>query len=443
MVGGRKGEAMVRTADAVIVGAGVIGTAVALELGRKGWRTVSVDRNPVAGYGPTSGSCAIVRVHYSTLNGTAVAWEGYHHWRNWADYLAVRDPRGMAEFRETGCLVMQTEDNEHLGRHIGHCRDLGIPHEVWDAEQILDRLPIYSLESFAPVKRPDDEGFGEPNGGRLKGGVHWRTAGYVTDPQLSAQNLQCAAEAAGSAFIFGRSVVGITRSGGRVSGVVLDDGARIEAPVVVNVAGPFSAAVNAMAGVDGDMAITTRALKQEVAHVPAPDGFDFYERGLVVSDGDIGCYVRPEKGNFILIGSEDPPCDTREFVDPENYDRNFTDQWTAQALRYAQRVPTLGIPSRMKGIVDLYDVTGDWIPVYDRSSLPGFYMAVGTSGNQYKNAPVAGRIMAELIEYGEAGNDHDVNPLQFTLPQTGHRINVGFYSRNREINRESSFSVLG
>ena len=51
--------------------------------------------------------------------------------------------------------------------------------------------------------------------------------------------------------------------------------------------------------------------------------------------------------------------------------------------------------------------------------------------------------MAALIEYGEAGNDHDVNPLEFTLPQTGHRIDVGFYSRKREINPESSFSVLG
>ena len=51
--------------------------------------------------------------------------------------------------------------------------------------------------------------------------------------------------------------------------------------------------------------------------------------------------------------------------------------------------------------------------------------------------------MAALIDYCEAGNDHDANPLQFDLPYIGRAVDVGFYSRKREINRESSFSVLG
>jgi len=38
-----------------------------------------------------------------------------------------------------------------------------------------------------------------------------------------------------------------------------------------------------------------------------------------------------------------------------------------------------------------------WIPIYDKSDLPGFYLAIGTSGNQYKNAPEVGKMMAELI----------------------------------------------
>ncbi|HCV89615.1 MAG TPA: FAD-dependent oxidoreductase, partial [Alphaproteobacteria bacterium] len=43
----------------------------------------------------------------------------------------------------------------------------------------------------------------------------------------------------------------------------------------------------------------------------------------------------------------------------------------------------------------------------------------------------------------EGGADHDAAPLSYTLPYIGHEINVGFYSRKREINEESSFSVLG
>ena len=44
-----------------------------------------------------------------------------------------------------------------------------------------------------------------------------------------------------------------------------------------------------------------------------------------------------------------------------------------------------------QGIVACYDVTEDWNPVYDKSSLPGYFMAVGTSGNQFKNAGVVGK----------------------------------------------------
>jgi sarcosine oxidase subunit beta len=199
-----------------------------------------------------------------------------------------------------------------------------------------------------------------------------------------------------------------------------------------------------MAGVTEDMLISTRALKQEVAHVASPEGFDFETNGLIVSDSDTAVYCRPELGNHILIGSEDPACDAHQWIDDDvTYNREFTDQWTTQVTRYAQRVPDLGIPQRASGVVELYDASTDWIPVYDKSSLPGFYMACGTSGNQFKNAPVVGKIMAELVQYCENGNDHDTQPLQFQLAQIQQHINIGFYSRNRPINKNSSFSVLG
>ena len=137
------------------------------------------------------------------------------------------------------------------------------------------------------------------------------------------------------------------------------------------------------------------------------------------------------------------PCDPRDWVDPDDWDRNFTEQWRVQVLRQAQRFPNLPIPSAAKGVVELYDVSDDWIPIYDTSDLPGFYMAIGSSGNQFKNAPLAGQMMAELIEACENGHDHDTDPVQFRLPHINRTIDVGFYSRRRTINPESSFSVLG
>jgi sarcosine oxidase, subunit beta len=432
-----------RQVDAVIIGAGVIGAACGFELAKKGWKTLNVDRLPAAGYGSTSNSCAIIRVYYSTVDSTALAYESYFYWKDWQGYLDATDERGAAKFHETGTLVMKTEHNGHLKRACEIMETVGIPYEHWSADQIRERLSIFDLHRFSPAKLRNDQGFGEPTGGNLEGGVLFPAGGYINDPQLSSHNLQRAAEAKGGAFVFGKKVVEILKSDNRITGVVLDDGETINTGVVINVAGPHSSKVNRMAGADGDMKITTRALKQEVVHVPSPDGFDFEETGLVVSDSDISCYSRPESGNHILIGSEDPECDTREFVDPDDWDNNFSEQWTTQAYRQAQRIPSLGIPSQMKGAVDLYDVTEDWAPIYDRSSVDGYYMAIGTSGNQFKNAPVAGKMMAALIDYCEAGNDHDANPLKFRLEKVGHELDLASFSRLREINKDSSFSVLG
>ena len=105
-------------------------------------------------------------------------------------------------------------------------------------------------------------------------------------------------------------------------------------------------------------------------------------------------------------------------------------------------MPTLGIPNSPSGIVDLWDVSDDWIPIYDRSDLPGFYLAVGTSGNQFKTAPAVGELMAELVIACEAGQDHDCNPVQFHLSRIDRTINSAFFSRNRAVNSTSSFSVL-
>ncbi len=444
-----------QTTDAIIIGTGVIGAAIAFELAKKGLSTLSIDRNKQVGHGSTAGSCAIIRMHYSTLDGTAMAYEGYHYWRDWRDYLQLPASADLARFVEVGCLVMKTPMNDYLIRHMEMSRAINCPFEEWSADSIMDRLPIYSMDSYSPPRVMADPEFGHSNGGRIDGGVVWPNAGYVTDPALSAQNLMAAAQQVGHSTTgtaspqhnkvqLGSTVTEILKAAGRVSGVRLENGDEIHAPLVINVAGPGSAAINAMADVLGDMTISTRPLRQEVVHVPAPTGFDFEQQGMIVSDSDIACYCRPEHGNNILIGSEDPACDTHQWVESdEDYDREFTDQWTTQAMRFGQRVPSLGIPQHSRGVVDLYDASTDWIPIYDKSALPGFYMACGSSGNQYKNAPIAGKMMAELISCCESGHDHDEQPLQFELPYTGYTIDVGFYSRKRPINQESSFSVLG
>jgi sarcosine oxidase subunit beta len=340
-------------------------------------------------------------------------------------------------------MIYKTEANQYLDKVIQRANELNIPYKEWDPNEIKENLPIVDTHKFGPVKTTSDPQFGKHNDNSLRGSVFFPTAGYINDPQLSAHNLQRAAENRGGKFKFNSSVVKILQDKGRVSGVELSDGSKIHSRIVVNVAGPHSMKINQMAGVEKSMNIKTKALKVEVSHVSPPVDFDYENKAFVVSDSDIGCYSRPETGNHILIGSEDPECDERIFVDPDNWDDNFTDQWNTQLFRQAQRYPELPLSSKVKGVVSLYDVSDDWIPIYDKSNLPGFYMAVGSSGNQYKNAPIAGVMMTKLIESCENGQNHDDDPVQLDLKYINRKIDIGFYSRNRIINSESSMSVLG
>ncbi len=105
--------------------------------------------------------------------------------------------------------------------------------------------------------------------------------------------------------------------------------------------------------------IKTKALRHEVMYCPSPEGYDYLNDGYHMSDGDIGCYERPEVGNMFLIGSEDPECDPQEWVDPDEFyagkggpgrDNVLTDaQWKAQCYRLGKRIPSLTVPNQPKG----------------------------------------------------------------------------------------------
>ncbi|USG63030.1 FAD-binding oxidoreductase [Sneathiella marina] len=429
--------------DAIIIGAGVIGACIAFELAKSGRKVLSIDRLPTSGYGSTAASCAIIRTYYSSIDTCALAYEGWFYWTDWASYIGVEDEKGLIKYNNTGALIVKTPHNSHMSKICDLMDRINCPYEDLTVEQMRDKLPIMDTHQFEPVKRPEDPTFGEPTGDAVSGGVFFPRGGYVSDPQLAAHNAQRAAEAHGAVFRFNTEVTAIRQENGKVTGVTLKDGSDIDASIVVNVAGPHSSKINEMANVLEDMKMTTRALRHEVAHVPSPANFDFEKDGLVLSDSDAGIYCRPELGNHILIGSEDPDCDVQEWVDPDNFDENFTEQWNAQVLRLAQRFPEMGVPQQAKGVVSLYDVTKDWVPIYDKTSLDGFYLAIGTSGNQFKNAPVAGRMMEKLISECENGRDHDKDPVHFYLENVGYDLSMATFSRNREVSQDSSFTVLG
>jgi glycine/D-amino acid oxidase-like deaminating enzyme len=426
----------------VVIGAGVIGSAVALELARSGRTVTCVDKGPAAGAGSTSASSSIIRFSYSTFDAVLTAWEAASKWTAWSEHLGGEDPEGMARFIRTGYLSFCTPGYD--GASIMELwDDIGIPYERFDARQLHERFPGLDIGCYWPPKRVDDLAFADDATSELTA-FYNAASGYIDDPMLAARNLATAARRHGAEFRFREAVVSIGRAGDRVTGLTLASGEEISTPVVVNVGGPHSAVINRMAGVIDDMRIGHRPLRQEVYTVAAPAGFGLDDGGPVVADLDIGQYFRPQAGGTLLVGGTEPACDVLEWIDDPDVFREHptVELWQTAMLRLARRLPEFGVPARPVGLAALYDASDDWVPIYDKSSLGGFFMACGTSGNQFKNAPLAGQFIRAIVDASDAGVDHDVEPVQFVGPLTGRTINLGAFSRLRPPSATSG-TVMG
>lgn len=445
--------------DAVIIGAGIFGCGIAFELARRGLRVCAVDMNAGPGQGSTSSSGAIIRFQYSTVAGTRLAWEGNHYWENFAEYLetpAAAHEGGIAHKITTGNVMLRTDESLHA-LYLENLAAAGVRFEELSAEQVVERYPFLTMARYEGPCLPDDPEFWADPNGEIPGALYLPDAGYVSDPMLAAQNLYTAAMHQGATFRFGARVEALTldatdgapgervEPGAAVTGVRLRGGESISAPIVVNVGGPWSSMVNAFAGVGDSMAIGTRPMRHEAHQASSPDELDFNRAGTIVTDLNQGMYFRPAPGNQIFVGSADPACDGHDWVsDMDALHRETTEPaWTRQMMRLAKRMPVFAVPNQRRGLAEAYDVSDDWGPIYDRSDIDGYFMAIGTSGNQFKNACVASHLMAELIMAVTDGHDHDREPLVVEGRFTGTPIDMGAFSRNRTINENSTGTVMG
>jgi sarcosine oxidase subunit beta len=430
-----------RRADVVVIGAGVIGSAIAFELARRGRSVTVVDSGPSPGSGSTGASSAIIRFHYSTRDAVLTAWEAAAVWPDLGGHLGLPAGSPVARFFRTGCLVLDYPGTNRI-YVTGLFDTIGVPYEDLTPGEIRDRYSGLDLGDYFPPRPVDDPDFVNAPQGEL-GGYFTPDAGFIDDPALAAVNFMDAASLHGAELRLRTRVSGILRQAGRVTGVELAGGGSIVSPIVVNAAGPGSRRVNEMAGVLDGMRISHRPLRQEVHVTEAPAGFGL-ESGTIVTDLDLGTYFRPHLAGTMIAGGTEPACDPLEWIDdPDDFDLMPTrGGFERNVYRVARRLPSVGIPHRPIGLAGLYDVSDDWVPLYDKTHLEGYYLACGTSGNQFKNAPMVGIFLAELIGAADRGQDHDVDPIRVRGERTGLDIDLGAFSRLRQ-RAHTSGTVLG
>ncbi|WP_416896576.1 MAG: NAD(P)/FAD-dependent oxidoreductase [Minwuia sp.] len=358
--------------DILIVGGGVIGSAVAWWLkGAKGSDARVTVLEPDVTYerGSTGRSLGSIRQQFSTPENILISRFGIDFIRRSGEILEVDGERPDVQFRPGHYLFLATgRGAETLAENVRVQRETGADITLMTPAELSERLPWIRNDDIAAAA------IGERDEGWL-------------DPYALLRAFRAAAIRAGVVYLQDRAV-GLVREVNRIVGVELADGGKLAAGHVVNAAGPWAGDLAATADID----LPVRPRKRTVFRVTTPEPPQ--DPVLIVDPS--GVYVRPE-GDGFLAGSSPLAGDT----DPDTFDLDpvytqFDDIcWPA----LAHRVPAF---ERLK-------MAGAWAGLYavntfDHNAVLGphpeignLYFANGFTGHGLQQSPAVGRALAEWI----------------------------------------------
>ena len=378
---------MAGTADAVIIGGGVMGCSILYNLAGRGMtNTVLLERDVLAS-GSTGRSQAILRMHYSNEVTTRLAWDSLAILKDF-DQI-VGPPSG---YTPTGYfIIVGPQDRAAMEENVAMQRSVGVDTSLITAEDVREIAPMVEpgdRESFA---YEPDSGYADP---------YSVTTGYAN-----------AAREKGARVLSGSPASGVEITGDRVTAVLTAD-ERIETPVAVVAAGPWSGPFLESIGVQ----IQLQPIRHQVIMLRRPQ--DLVPDHPIIGDVVNDMSPRPDVGNLTLIGVGE-----NEAADPDTFNQGVDMPVVERTFdRLVRRMPGMAQALFRGGWSGLFTTTPDWHPVLDRvDGIEGLYLAVGFSGHGFKLSPMVGVVMSELITEGQAASI-DISELSLKRFQDGRPL---------------------
>ena len=358
------------SADVVIVGGAVVGSAVAYQLkcASPGLSVVVVERDPGYAACSTARSAGGLRQQFSTpenirLSQASLAIIREH---GWIDVVG---------FREQGYLILASADGRSiLEANLAVQRTEGADIVIEGAAALHARWPWLSIEGIAAGA------FGRANEGWL-------------DPASLMGILRREAKARGVNYVKGE-VDGVDMGPAALCAVRLACGARIACGAVVNAAGPDAGHVARMAGI----VLPVEPRKRFVYVIDCRDAPAALAQAPLTVDPS-GVWFRPE-GRTFITGRSPEPADEPADRDLDVIDHGYFETRIWPDL--AARVPAFEAIKVINAWAGLYDTnTLDQNGVIGaHPAIANFYLANGFSGHGLQQAPAVGRAIAELIVHG-------------------------------------------
>jgi glycine cleavage system aminomethyltransferase T/glycine/D-amino acid oxidase-like deaminating enzyme len=376
------------SARCVIIGGGVGGTSIAYHLARLGFADVLLlERNQLTS-GSTFHSAGLVGQLRGSVSLTKMMMYSVELYRELG-----ADSEFDPGWTECGGLRLASSDErmEELRRQAGWAKTFGLPMELVSAEEAKELFPLMSTDGVV--------------------GAAWLpTDGYLDPSQLTFA-LADGARRAGAQILTSTRVTGIDVRDGRVRGVATERG-DVEAEVVVNAAGMFSAAVGRLAGVRVPVVpmsheyIVTQPFRERDPANPLP----------TLRDPDLLVYFREEGGGLVMGGYERPAAPAFlpsgehgfESIPPDFNGRLLEDDWDRFEEIVANsrtRVPHMEDVRVTRMINGPEGFTPDNEFCLGETEVRGLFVAAGFCAHGLAGAGGVGRVMAEWIAEGEPSLD--------------------------------------
>jgi sarcosine oxidase, subunit beta len=379
------------SADVVIVGGGIMGMSTAYHLAKRGCRNVVVlERGEMFGLGSTGLNAGGVRHQFSSPVNIELSKLSIGMMERFAGEMEQE-----VALRRCGYLFLldSQTDLDRFRSNVELQNRHDVPSRILDVGAVARLVPEADLTGIIGGAWCPRDGLVDPHG---------LLQGYVSQARKLGVTLRTHA-----------AVTTIDRAGSNMHRIVTTSGV-IETPAVVIAAGPWSAQVGALAGID----LPIEPIRRQIAVTNPMPGLraDF----PFVIDFSRALYFHRE-GAGILTGMSNR--DERP-----GFDTTVDEGWRLTHLENAiARLPMLADADLLAEWAGLYEVTPDDQPILGR--LPhadGIFVVAGFSGHGLMHGPGAGLLMAEEILDGRA-RTIDIDPLRwdrFASGTTAGEFNV-------------------
>jgi len=367
-----------KTADVVILGAGVMGTSIAFHLSkRKAGKIVVIDKDHV-GRGGSGRSSGLIRMHYSFPAEVEFALISLRMFQNWQEVVGTP-----GDFRRTGFVrIVHPNETARLKLNVEMQRGLGATVELIDKTQLRELQPDWNVDDVELGAYEPDSGYGDGAG--------------------AAGDFLSAARDMGTIYASRTQATALHINDNCVCGVVTDKGA-ISSPMVIAATGPWTRPLLQEAGYD----LPIECEYHQVAILR--NASDMKGGGCACIDSVTATYFRSDAHDKFLVGD----FYGKRPVDPDNFPQRASDESLEEIIeRACRRVPNLEEAEVMRGVTGVYDMTPDSRPLLGEiPGIRGLHLCAGFSGMGFKISPAIGLVMSELVLDGKASSV-DIGPFR-------------------------------